>query len=712
MECVNAAGSWARTSKREPPCPTGRGSVRPERSGATASARPRPAPSRVARAQRWIACACAVGSATLGSLAPVRAATPVFTGSAEEAAATLVPDHEGPLVLGEIDQVPVRITAPEPPELEPKPLRISVNVGSFDPLVRDGPGAYHTIYHLPAQHFPQVALVAVWRETGPDAPIQFLRLPLYGQAELPVKTRRGAEVTVRVGDRSFGPNAADRRGQLRMAIVVPPGVDRVRVRSTHGGASKEAWVRVHVPPYNHLTLAITPYLSPADGHSWVTVHVFYDSPDGAPPPLSRVHLRTAEGSVSPIGRDGSRYRFKFVPRWGSKASAVNLDVAVEGDATSGAQASVQLGRPSPARIVAKPGKAPVMVADGETRQTFQFLVLDRLGLGVPGVAVDAKVSSGELVAVRDLGGGEYEAVVTGPASYPAGGRADLEVSVEEGGRARVSGAIPARVLPPPWPARLAVEVSPRIPLALKDEPYAVLLTAYDGSGASIPGIQLHVSADPGHADAVEDLGGGQYRAFVFPTSASDKALLTIEDLTGHFRTEYPVALRNPPPVLTVAASLGGGYDGQLAAAARVELAARPGLFGRALALFLAVGYRQASVSFDPMQADANLPGVVEAVVRRVPITLGASIDLHSTQRFRLYVGAGLVATPFIYTLSSKFQQTETDRWVSMGGEALLGAEYRGVFLEVMGDDVPVSRFDLKAPALAGFVGLGYRLPVL
>src|SRR5262245_2723987 len=89
----------------------------------------------------------------------------------------LTVDAPGDLVLGDVAEVPVTIEAPEPPEAEGRPLRVSVNVGAFAAIERVRPGVYATKYVLPDTRHPQVALVAVWRETGPDAEVTFLRIP-------------------------------------------------------------------------------------------------------------------------------------------------------------------------------------------------------------------------------------------------------------------------------------------------------------------------------------------------------------------------------------------------------------------------------------------------------------------------------------------------------------------------------------------------------
>src|SRR5215831_2531942 len=138
--------------------------------------------------------------------------------SADAQSIALRVETDKPLVLGDVEEVPVAFEAPETKETEDRPLRVAVNVGGFSTIERVGSGSYRAKYHLPETRFPQVALVAVWRETGPDAQIEFLRIPLFGRTRLPVKSMRGAEIRVVAGNETYGPVLADARGKAELLI--------------------------------------------------------------------------------------------------------------------------------------------------------------------------------------------------------------------------------------------------------------------------------------------------------------------------------------------------------------------------------------------------------------------------------------------------------------------------------------------------------------
>ena len=276
----------------------------------------------------------AAGLSALTWLLSLQATSPV----------TFEVQHTGPVVLGETTSVEVRLAAPEPPEGESRPLRLSVNVGRFGPVERIEAGRYRATYELPSTRHPQVAFVAVWRETGPEAPIHFFRIPLSGRTTLPVRTKPGATVKVFVEESIFGPVIAAPNGRAEVPIVVPPGVPEVVATSTTSKLQSQATVDTGVPPYNRLTLAVTPYLVEADGQSSATVHVIYDA-KGSPPPMNRVRVTATGGKLTPLGSEENRYRFRFVAPRELRDTKVKLQARIEGDRASEATVELEIGRP-------------------------------------------------------------------------------------------------------------------------------------------------------------------------------------------------------------------------------------------------------------------------------------------------------------------------------------------------------------------------------
>src|SRR5690349_19502051 len=73
----------------------------------------------------------------------------LLQGEARAEEISLTVDSPQPLVLGEIDRVPVTIIAPETKDTKDRPLRVSVNVGSFGPIQPVRSGVYRAMYDLP-----------------------------------------------------------------------------------------------------------------------------------------------------------------------------------------------------------------------------------------------------------------------------------------------------------------------------------------------------------------------------------------------------------------------------------------------------------------------------------------------------------------------------------------------------------------------------------
>ncbi len=315
---------------------------------------------------------------------------------------------EGPIFLGEVKKVHISIEAPENDRTKERPLRVAVNVGGLGPVTRVAPGRYETHYRPPRSRFPQVALLAIWRETGPDAKIEFVKIPLSGRTKVPVRSRKGAQINVFVGDQTFGPVTANARGRAQTQIFVPPGVKEVEVRSS---LNKRTWVGtvpVRVPPYNRLTLAVTPHLVRHDGVSHAIAHVYYDPPKD-PIPISQIRLSARGAKVEALSQEGTHYRFRIVPLLSTKKSSIRLQVRVRRDATSRARTRLSLGVPRPERIALQEIEEATENVQGTMVSTIRVLVMDHVGLGVPGQTLLVRTSTrAKAKSIDELGQGRYQ----------------------------------------------------------------------------------------------------------------------------------------------------------------------------------------------------------------------------------------------------------------------------------------------------------------
>ncbi len=296
-----------------------------------------------------------------------------------------------------------------------KPLQGSVNVGTLGEIEEIEPGLHRIVYTPPDRRFPQTAIVALWRDTGPDAPLFFFRLPLVGTARVPIQTRSGASVTVEVEGESFGPFEADRAGRVEARLKVPPGVrlGTVTAVGTDGQATSQK-LDLGSPPFNRLTLAAVPSAVPADGVSEARIHLFHDSHGVGEVSADRIRIKASEGLVSEIlHRGGPLYQASFTAPLGMTPGEVSLGASVQNDRASTASVSLRV-MPQSIADIAVAASVSQLVADGMSSAKLAVSVTDGLGIGIEGLDIEAIVQPEHLDAetrLEEIGGGEYSVEV-------------------------------------------------------------------------------------------------------------------------------------------------------------------------------------------------------------------------------------------------------------------------------------------------------------
>jgi len=113
------------------------------------------------------------------------------------------------------------------------------------------------------------------------------------------RTDPGAKVTLRVGDRDFGPQIAPADGVVHVPVVVPPGVNFAVARSVNQhGKSTEGMVDLHVP-YSQRLLFVVPEAMVAGTVGEVAVYAV--EPSGRPANAAMLELRAGKNRVHPLG---------------------------------------------------------------------------------------------------------------------------------------------------------------------------------------------------------------------------------------------------------------------------------------------------------------------------------------------------------------------------------------------------------------------------
>ncbi len=615
---------------------------------------------------------------------------------------------KGPVVLGRTESVGVTIRIDEVPGTEDRPLQLATNVGSFGPATRTGAGIYRSVFVMPPTRFPQVALVAVWRETGPDARIDFLRIPLYGSTKIPVSTKRGAEVSIEVGPDKFGPVKTDGRGQATLAIDVPPGVReaQITVKEKTGVVSQKR-VPIEVPPYNRLTAALVPHAVVADGAQFARLEVFYDL-GGADVPADRVQISTSAGTPVLESAEKGRYVYRYVPPAGTGAKDVRFNVRVAQDGAAQASTVLELGLPPPARLVVRPPKER-LTADGRSTGKVEVLLFDDTGLGLPAEGLELLANETPIKGVRYLGDGRHEATFTAPASYPAGGLVQFTARLAAKGRT-VNAVANYQIEPGVAPKGLTAQLSPSpVPLDGRTEA-TVTFDVRDGAGLPLHGAKLLAVASHGELGQLEEIENGVYRArYVAPASGpSGETVIKVVDSTGLFEQSVEVPVRENPHrfLIGVRGGLSHSLGNQLLPKAGLDVLVPFRVGGMLLGAGLTASYQSATQTVTD--------GVLESrsTASWAPVSLRLSYELFATRRLSLSLGAGGVVT---FAQLQTSLTGERQRGVGLGGQgfaALSASLGPGVlFVEAGFGAAPIRQGNFRLEAGGVSAELGYRFGV-
>jgi hypothetical protein len=623
--------------------------------------------------------------------------------------ASFISVQGGAIVLGRTQAATVTIGVEEPPGTEDRPLRLSVNVGAFSEPTRVGPGKFKATYVPPPEKYPQVALVAVWRETGPDARIDFLRIPLFGTTTVPVKGRPGDAVTVVTTFQEFGPVTIDAKGTASVPIDVPPNTRavEVRVRDQHGAVTRRS-VALEVPHYNRLTAALVPYAITADGRDQVKLHVFYDLDGGARAP-DRVTVEASDGKAAFERTLNGRFLYRYVPPPGISAEDVKFGVTIDGDLTARARARVRLGLPAPAKVVVKPPLVS-LPPGSKNPGTVSVLVLSAEGLGLP-AKVQVSANGTPVGEAAHKGNGLYDIEWTPPADYGSGLVLFRATAVDQKGRS-ASGAAHYQLSAAPVPKSVAVSFDPRLVPVDGRSRATVALEVRDAAGMPLEKAQLLAVASDGAVGELVARGGGRYEAtYVAPIRSPGKSpTLRVMDAGGGFEQRFDLPLRENPRRLLLGARLGYGtaLDDLSGPRAGLDLWAP----FQAGSVWLGAGLSATVAQARRTVTDPGTGLESDSEVAYAPVTLRLGWEVVATRRLSLVLGGGGTAA---YATSRSSLVTGSSTAYGFGGMGFLGAGWAlgpgQVFGEVSFGVARLSspEFELDAGGLA--VDLGYRIGI-
>jgi hypothetical protein len=310
------------------------------------------------------------------------------------------------VVLSAGARVRLRIDAPgAPPDAR---VEMWSSVGRVEAMRRESADLFSADYLPPAGMVPQVALLRATLETQGGREHGWLALPLVARAVLPVQTRPGSRVEVRIGGALFGPVHADAAGKAKVAVKIPPGARsaRVRVRDPFGNGN-ETSVDLRPPPFQRLSL-----LALREQASWtdadpVTLQIFAVAPDGRPASAAELTVTADRGQLGELQQRAPglfEVAFRAPDRAGGAAT---VRAAVAGQRPQTAAIALLAGPPAQIRLTAAPGDAG---AEGDVR--VQGEVFDARGNALPadrlrfscdgaGLAQEGTFAAVHLPAARD-----------------------------------------------------------------------------------------------------------------------------------------------------------------------------------------------------------------------------------------------------------------------------------------------------------------------
>jgi len=334
--------------------------------------------------------AAAVAVALLSSSPLSRAAPPAPQAQTAPTATLTVTPARTSLELGIDKEVEVAVDLAGPDAERFTPARALATVGTLEPLRTRAPGHFVTRYVPPDTRFPQVALLVVELANGAERVHAGARIPLACATAFPFHTSGGASVTMRVGDRQFGPVVADKQGHVEIPIEVPPGVRHGQARATdRNGASRETEVDLQLPSFPRVAL-----LAPdgMEAGSLADVTVLAVDETGAPAAADTLTLAASAGLAHPLGAAApgeARFLYEAPVRL-AETPSVKLTATAAGDHPGFAEANVAL-RPGAPRSLEITSSADRLVVGDPRPVQISMTARDRFGNATPAKDLHARV---------------------------------------------------------------------------------------------------------------------------------------------------------------------------------------------------------------------------------------------------------------------------------------------------------------------------------
>jgi hypothetical protein len=220
-------------------------------------------------------------------------------------------------------------------------------------MVREGPTSFSARFLLPAGRFPQPAIVVA--DFSHDSLILrgALAVRLRAAASPAFHTAPGAKVTVKVGDKEFGPLVAPADGNIHVPVVVPPGINFAIARSVNrAGKANQQILDLKIPPAQR-ALIVAPEKLPAGSAGEIAVLAV--EPSGRLVDASTITLASTGPRPQPLGSLAQgEARFLVRAPASLQDPTLHLMASLRGQPEVSAEADVVLGSAATAQVLLQP----------------------------------------------------------------------------------------------------------------------------------------------------------------------------------------------------------------------------------------------------------------------------------------------------------------------------------------------------------------------
>lgn len=553
-------------------------------------------------------------SASLAALvAATLSAAPAFAAGPAQALRFAV--EPSPVVLGRDAEALLRIEAPA----DATGLDLQVSVGAVEQIRRVGEGRWEARYLPPKQRFPQLAVLAAVAATPRGAQHGWTALPLHGQGAAEVKTRPGTKVTLRIGEREFGPVVADERGRARVNVVAPPGV-------------REAWFGkephdLGVPEVPRIQVIVERRAVEGDRAQALQVRVYEVDFDGKPVGKPDVKLSATRGTVSAprVVEPGVLAAVWKLPA-GPLGDAELTGTGKSGSAVLHARVHVEAGPASSYEVAGLPPR----LRAGETAGVE---VRAKDSVGNPAKARLRVEHEGGATPLAEAAPGTYRGTVAVPEALAGRESLALEV-VAEGSAQPVARSVVE--LAPAEAATLSVEPQDASPVGDGKTEVALTVRVADRFGNPVTTQAPQASADEGTLGPATQTGPGAWELKLVPPRRSEDAPLTLTVRAGELSATYVQPLQAQRSSVTLAPRVGvlTNFRDVVGLDAGAQGEVWPGLLLRDLGWRLEVGLLHHAFS-----AGADTPGFAGSSQAYAAVA-GPALRFYPAALWRVWAWAG------------------------------------------------------------------------